>query len=164
MVPFIREIPLKRSQSGGGKPLFSPACFFAKPNQGGSQGFTMIEMIISLVILSISVIGILQVFGAGLAPRNAPLPVEITTANQLAQEGIERVLADRKNSNRGFGWITSSNYPIETLTGAFIGYIRSYAISAWPGNTDMNLYKQVTVSISHNGTPSAGVTTLVANY
>ena len=126
------------------------------------QGFTLIETIISLLILSIAVTGVLQVFFTGLAPKNAPLSIEITTGTQLVQEGLERIKADRNNPVRGFAYIISANYPTETLGGAFTGYVRTTTIApGWGG--DVN-YTQVTVAVTHNGRTVANATTLVANY
>ncbi|MEW6186283.1 MAG: prepilin-type N-terminal cleavage/methylation domain-containing protein [Thermodesulfobacteriota bacterium] len=124
------------------------------------QGVTLIEMIIVMVILSVASVGVLQVFGAVLAPKNAPPPVEITTGIQLVQEGMEKIRAERKN--QGFDHIDPSNYPTETVPG-FAGYTRAFNISPWPSPSDLN-YKQVTVRVFHNGNLLANATTLVANY
>ncbi|MBI5604485.1 MAG: prepilin-type N-terminal cleavage/methylation domain-containing protein [Deltaproteobacteria bacterium] len=122
------------------------------------KGFTLIETIISLVILSIAVTGVLQVFFTGLAPRNAPLSIEITTGTQLVQEGLERVKADRSNPARGFAYIVSANYLPITIN----GYVRTTTIApGWGG--DVN-YTQVTVSVTHNSRTVASATTLVANF
>ncbi len=126
------------------------------------KGFTLIETVMTMVILSIAVMGILQVFFVGLAPRNAPTSLEITIGTQLVQEGLERIRADRRNAGRGFDYITSANYPAETLSGVFSGYSRTTTIApSWQGNAS---YTQVTVSVTHNNRTVASAVTLVADY
>ncbi|MGA3084672.1 MAG: prepilin-type N-terminal cleavage/methylation domain-containing protein [Thermodesulfobacteriota bacterium] len=127
-----------------------------------NKGFTLIEALISVVILSIAVTGIFLIFSAGLAPRKAPISIEHTTGAQLVQERLELIKADCNNPARGFVYIASANYPSETLTGAFAGYTRTTTISpSWGG--DLN-YTQVTVAVTHNGFTVARATTLVAKY
>jgi len=127
----------------------------------GRKGFTLIETIMTMVILSIAVMGVLQVFYVGMAPKNVPTSFELTIGNQLAQEGLERIKADSKNAARGFDYIISSNYPAETLSGGFSGYSRTTTISpSWQGDAN---YTQVTVSVTHNNRTVASATTLVAN-
>jgi prepilin-type N-terminal cleavage/methylation domain-containing protein len=127
----------------------------------GPKGFTLIETIMSMVILSIAVMGVLKVFVAGMAPRNAPISIEITLGNQLVQEGLEKIMAAHRNTSRGFDWIVTGNFPAETLTG---GYSRTTTISTWAGDTDLTHFKQILVSVSHSGRTVASATTLVANY
>jgi prepilin-type N-terminal cleavage/methylation domain-containing protein len=133
-----------------------------RKNKGDHRGFTLIETVMALVILSIAVAGILQVFFTGLAPRNAPLPIEITIGTQLVQERLERIKADRKNPARGFGYIISANYPAETLTAPFAGFTRTTTISpGWQGEAN---YTLVAVAVANNNRTVASATTLVTNY
>lgn len=82
----------------------------------GSQGFTLLEAIAVIVLLGIVGAGILLYFTSMKYSAN---PVIRTQAIELAQEKMERILADKKNSARGFSWIQNSNYPAENPVSGF---------------------------------------------
>ncbi len=127
----------------------------------GPKGFTLIETVMSMVIISIAVMGVLQIFFVGMAPRNTPFSFEITIGTQLVQERLEQIEAARGNTSLGFNWIVTGNFPAESLTG---GYSRTTTISSWPVDTDQTKYKQISVAVNHNGRTVASAMTLVANY
>ena len=122
------------------------------------KGFTLIETIMAVVILSIAVAGIMQVFYTGLAPKTSPLPIEMTTGTHLAQEGLERRMAQKAIG--GFSQIPLGT-TTETLSGQFSSYTRQITVTTWGGSTDV---KQVTVTVTHSGRTVASATTLLANY
>ncbi len=125
-------------------------------------GFTLIETIISIVIILIAVTGLFAIFTTSIASRNTPQPYEITIGTQYVQEGLERVYADRRNPARGFTYIVQANYAAEPSLGS--GYGRTTTIGAWPVNTDQKTYKQVTVQVTHNSLTVATGVSLMANY
>ena len=161
---FLSPWWMRQGPSQRGRLEPSPIQKTFKKKEIADKGFTLIETIMTIVILSIAVVGILQVFFSGLAPRNAPMSIEITIGTQLVQEGLERIKADRQNTARGFSYITSANYQAESLSGAFSGYTRTTTISSWPIDTDTTKYKQVSVAVTHSSRTVANVTTIVANY
>jgi Tfp pilus assembly protein PilV len=126
--------------------------------RANERGFTLIETALSIVIILIAVIGLFAIFTNSIASRNAPQSFEIAAGIQYLQEGLERVYADRRNPDRGFSYVaTSGNYPNETLGN---GYARTTVIADW---TSVD-YKQVTVTVTHNGATVASGVLLVANY
>ncbi|MHB1950951.1 MAG: hypothetical protein ACYCQK_05695 [Acidiferrobacteraceae bacterium] len=56
-------------------------------------GVTLIELLIFIVVISIAVTGVLLAFAA--TERGGPTAAEISTAQQLAQERLELILAQR---------------------------------------------------------------------
>lgn len=124
-------------------------------------GFTLIETIISIVIISMAVIGLFAVFTTSIASRTGPQPFEIAVGAQYVQEGLEKVYADRRNPLRGFGYIVSANYPAEPSLGG--GFARTTAIGAWAGGPQTD-YLEVAVTATHNGVTVASGVLLVAKY
>ena len=63
--------------------------FFIKKYNKLSGGFTLVEMLVAVSILSISVVTLLNVLGSGI--RDTGFAKERLTAGYLAQEGIEYI-------------------------------------------------------------------------
>lgn len=126
-------------------------------------GFTLLEIIMSIVIMSIAVTGLYAIVTTSIASRNAPQPFEITIGTQYVQDKLEKIYADKRNpsSSRGFANIDTAHYPGETLGN---GYTRTTTVGAWSVNPDTNAYKQITVQVLHNGVTVASATTLVTKY
>jgi len=133
------------------------------------QGFTLIEIIITLVVLSVAAIGVLSVFTTGIAGSADPLIV--SKATQLAQEKLDSIIGDRLNPARGFGWITAANYPAENPIAGFSSFNRSVEIIC-VASADLNTsiscprsYERVTVTVTWNtGAGSVSLATILANY
>ncbi len=64
---------------------------------GRTEGFTLIETIITLVVLSIAAVGVLSVFTTGMKGSADPLLIE--QATQLAQRTMEERVIGLKLSN-----------------------------------------------------------------
>jgi type II secretory pathway pseudopilin PulG len=58
------------------------------------SGFSLVELIIFIVVVSVSVSGVLLAFTSTL--RAVPSPNQITAATQLAQERMELILAQKR--------------------------------------------------------------------
>lgn len=118
-------------------------------------GFSLIEAIIAIVILSVAVPAMFWAVRDA-AGRRAD-PVMLNRARWLAAEKIEDVLADRANSDRGYGYVQSSNYAAEASVAGFPGFARSVIVqergadlvSAGTG------YKVVTVRVFYPGARGA---------
>ena len=141
-------------------------------------GFTLIETIITLVVLSIAAVGVLSVFTTGIKGSANPLVVE--QAVQLAQERMDTIIGDRMNApptgTRGFAWIVPGNYnasPGVAVPG-FSGFTRSesiFCVNAGTLNTDnmavppcSSGYTHVTVTVANALIGSVSMETIVTNY
>lgn len=87
-------------------------------------GFTLVELLLSIVVMSAGLLGIMALFenstrGALQADVNA-------IAADLAHEKLERIVSDKVYL--GYGGVTQSRYPNETFTGDFSVYTRSTQI------------------------------------
>jgi prepilin-type N-terminal cleavage/methylation domain-containing protein len=80
----------------------------------GSGGFSLIEIIITLVVLSIAVVGILSVFTTGI--QESADPLVLNQAIALAQEQMDVTIALKKSG--GFGAVVS------VATGPFVPEVR----------------------------------------
>ena len=124
------------------------------------QGFTLIEAIMVMLILSIGAVAILSQFSQ--APRAWFIDEDLQIATQLVQERAETVLAARRAD--GYASIALGTVN-DTLTGAYAAYGRSVVISAFSGNPcPAAACKQVVVSVSRAGTALASATFLLADY
>src|ERR1700687_155525 len=74
----------------------------ARKNQAG---FTLIETIITLVVLSIAVIGVLSVFTTGM--KGSANPLIISQATQLAQGEMDQIFGEKMGAG-GFASIVPS--------------------------------------------------------
>jgi prepilin-type N-terminal cleavage/methylation domain-containing protein len=129
----------------------------------GQGGFTLIETVVSVIVILIATAGLFAIFTTSITPRNTPQPFEIATGAQYVQEKLEMVLGDRRNpsASKGFANIDTAHYPSETLAS---GYSRTTTVGSWPVNTDTATYKQITVQVTHNGSVVAQGVLLVASY
>ncbi len=88
--------------------------------KNGQRGFTLVETVISMVILTIGSVGLLGVFG--LAVKASQTSQEDMIARQLASEAIESIYTARNSSQLGFpaiqnvsngGLFTDGMHPIK---------------------------------------------------
>jgi prepilin-type N-terminal cleavage/methylation domain-containing protein len=131
----------------------------------GSGGFSLIEIIITLVVLSIAAVGVLSVFTAGI--KGSANPLLINQAVQLAQGEMDQVLGE-KTAN-GFAAIAIGN-PLgcnSTMLAGFNCSRNIYYVN--PGALDTQVggptnYKHVTVTITEANIGSVILDGLVTNY
>ena len=124
------------------------------------SGFTLIEAILVILIISISAVAILGQFSS--ASRAWGVDEDLQIATQLVQERTEGVLAERRNAGYASIAIGTVN---DTLTGSYAAYSRSVTVSSTsaapcPAGT----CKQVVVSVSRAGTPLASATLMLVSY
>jgi prepilin-type N-terminal cleavage/methylation domain-containing protein len=143
----------------------------ARKNQGG---FTLIETIITLIVLSIAAVGVLSVFTTGM--RGSANPMVIDQATQLAQEKMDTIFGDRINAGYGFAYIIPVNYSAENPVTGFAGFNRSVSIfcaTAADLNTNAGApgaggcasgYTHVTVTVANAAIGSVSLDTVVTNY
>ena len=73
-----------------------------------STGFTLIETIAAIVILSISIPTMLMMLSK--AHHERANPVMISRARWLAASKLEDIIADRHSTTRGYSYLISGNY------------------------------------------------------
>ena len=128
-------------------------------------GYSLIELVIFIVIVSILAAGLITAFGGALA--GAPQATRIDIATQLAQERMELILAQR--DALGFAAFTATTFDPCTSTPASTqpactsvptGYTVSASLATnWLGDTN---YKVVTVTVG--GFAGMTLSALVGNY
>lgn len=87
-----------------------------------ARGFTLIEAIVAIVVLSIAMPAMLWALRESTAERVDP--VMVTRARWLAAERLETLTADRHSATRGYGFVLTGNYPDETVITGFPGFTR----------------------------------------
>lgn len=142
-----------------------------KKTGSGSGGFTLIEVIITLVVLSIAAIGVLTVFMTGM--KGSADPLLVNQATHLAQEKMDQVIGDRMNPARGYAYIIPANYPAEAPVVGFPAFNRSaavFCVTAADLNTSTGAppcgsgYTHVTVTVTNSFIGNVTAETVVANY
>jgi prepilin-type N-terminal cleavage/methylation domain-containing protein len=132
--------------------------------RGKGAGFTLIEVVAAVVLLGIAVPPILAFLAQ--SGVKGVFPERQTAAYFLAVEKLETIIADRHSPNRGYAYLTTANYPAETLSD---GYTRTVAFqevaptslaSAQSGSG----YLRITVTVSYaNPTGSYRISYVVCN-
>lgn len=121
----------------------------------GHRGFSLIEAIIAVVILSVAMPAMLVAVTD--AQKKRAGPTQDSKACWLAAEKLEDVIADRHGSSRGYAYVVNANYPAESSVAGFPGYSRNVSIV----ETDASLstpgtgYKTVTVTVVYTGPTGA---------
>jgi prepilin-type N-terminal cleavage/methylation domain-containing protein len=114
------------------------------------SGFTLIETIITLVVLSIAIVGVLSVFAVGMKGSSDPLILH--QATQLAQGEMEQVFGEKTAS--GFtGVAAGCQTPLPP------GFVCTRTITLIDPDT-----KQVTVTITQPIIGSVSLDTLITHY
>jgi len=132
------------------------------PADRTQKGFTLIELVAVILIVSIAAIPLFSLFsqaGIGMLSDES-----IQTASQLAQERAETLLAVRRN--RGYGDSEVSTDLVENLGGNYAGYTRTTTIvpvagAECPGGS---ICKQVTVRVDRGAQPRSEVSFVLVNY
>lgn len=91
-------------------------------NEGG---FTFIEAILTVVLLSFGLVGGLVLFQN--STDNSLTKDYKVIASELANEKIESIILDKKY--QGYNYIVSANYPFETLPAPYSLFTRSVTIT-----------------------------------
>ena len=133
------------------------------------RGFTLVELVVFMVILSFAAYALFRSFGSVL-PRS-PTAAQLTQAMQLAQERMELILGQR--DVRGYNNLVDldpCNVGAPTVCTTTFGYAVSSAGTApgapvaWPPNPATANYKLVTVTVSLGGITLARQSAVLSNY
>lgn len=92
-----------------------------------SPGFTLIEAIVAIVILSLAIPAIQ--YGITQAHHRRFAPVLFERARWLAAEKLEDIIGDRHGAGRGYAYVISANYSAEASIPGFVGYSRSVTVT-----------------------------------
>jgi prepilin-type N-terminal cleavage/methylation domain-containing protein len=134
-------------------------------------GFTLIETVITLVVLSIAVVGVLSVFTTGM--RGSANPLIVDQAVQLAQEKMDTIVGDRINAGRGFSYIIPASYGADVPVTGFNRSVNVFCVTSADLNTNAGApgasgcasgYTHVTVIVSNAAMGSVSLDTVVTNY
>ncbi len=140
------------------------------------KGFSLIETIIVIIVISIGAIGVLTVFITGM--KGAADPLITIQAVELAQEKLDIIIADRQNTARSYNYATNpAYYTAENPVSGFTSFNRSVAIACFTGTpftgagsapapscVGVGNYARVTVTVTHAAIGSATAVTLLTNY
>ena len=132
------------------------------------RGFTLIEIIITIVLLAILTSGLMAMFTT-YSKRNGD-PSVFTQATELAQEKMEQIISDKENSAKGFSYVANANYPAENPVFGFTNFNRSVSIIYVDPAGNLNApaagtpnYKNISVTVS-NLMGSVTTSTLIGSF
>lgn len=134
-----------------------------------AKGFSLIEAILTLVLVSGGILGILHLFEQNV--RSANFMEQTASAAFLAQERLEQIVQDKEY--QGFDTIISANYPAsEDLTAqGFGGFTRTVSILevnandlTSPAPPPGSGYKRITVTVSVTGGEGVTLETLLTEW
>lgn len=141
-----------------------------RSQESGEGGFSLIEIIITMVVLSIAAIGVLSVFTVGI--KGSADPLILNQAIALAQEKMDEAIALKKSG--GFGAVVS--VPTGPFIPAVAGFTWSRTVNCVTAINDLTPsgvppcplavadYALVTVTVTHAVTGDMTVVTLMTNY
>jgi prepilin-type N-terminal cleavage/methylation domain-containing protein len=128
-----------------------------------SGGFSLIEIIVTLLVLSIAAVGVFTVFTTG--SRGSADPLILNEAIMLVQEKMDEVIA----LNKSAGYATVGADPGGPFAAPYDAFTWNRTITCvaadlvTPAACTVG-YKIVTVTVSHATTGSIHLDTLVTNY
>jgi prepilin-type N-terminal cleavage/methylation domain-containing protein len=140
-----------------------------RANYPAGRGFTLVEMLVFIVIVSVAAYALFRSFGS-LLPRS-PSAAQLTQATQLAQERMELILGQR--DVRGYNNVVDldpCNVGAPTVCTTTFGYAVTSAGTApgapvaWPPNPATASYKLVTVTVKLGGITLAQQSAVLSNY
>ena len=115
---------------------------------------SLIEIIIVIVFIGVALSALLNSFNVGISSSVGSEYLSVSA--QLANYKMEEIKSDK--AAHGYDYLDEANYPQETGPQNFTGYARTVTITAY---TD---YKEVQVTVSHDGTQEVSLTAQFANY
>jgi prepilin-type N-terminal cleavage/methylation domain-containing protein len=139
-----------------------------------NQGFTLIELIITIIVVSVGVLALIAAlsFGTGRS-INSEL---MTTGTTLAQERLEQLIAEKRANGYSSALLAIGTTTDPPLAAPYADYTRTVEIC----NVDVNLgnpdctapsvdtgYKRITVTVTNTRLPAESTVqavTLVTDY
>lgn len=143
------------------------------------RGFTLVEAVLSIALLSVGLFGLLYSFHGSVS--QAGIADQSYVAMNLARETLETIIARRDCNESGCGYsntltaIQSNNYNASSISGFSSYSLTATAVEVAPGTTSdaSNFtttfsgsgYAKVTVTVTfNNGSNSVELVTLISDY
>ncbi len=132
------------------------------------RGFSLIETIVAIVILSVALPAMLWTVREGHIQRVNP--ILLSTARWLAVEKLEDVIADRHSTTRGYAYLISGNYPAENPVAGYAGFTRTISFNetladlATPGAGYMKINVQIGWTDGEGTARTLSISTIVTDY
>jgi len=124
-----------------------------------SQGFTLIEVIMVIMVFAIAVPTLMTVLSSTLDSSNKS--AVISQAATYAQEQIEEIIGDKKNPSKGFDWVTTTGRYSSDVPA--VGFSRSVLITS--GNVQNGVsYAYVQVKVIHSEISDIKLETWLTDY
>jgi prepilin-type N-terminal cleavage/methylation domain-containing protein len=133
-----------------------------------SRGFTLIETVITLVVLSLAAVGVLSVYTSGM--KGSVNPLLISQATMLAQGEMDKVFGERAANGFGAGTLATGNPPCQSTMTLDSNFTCNRTIYFVDPAVDLNTpsaatdYKHVTVTITQPIIGTVVVDSLITNY
>ena len=127
---------------------------FTRYLTNGQAGFTLIEIIMVIIFLSVALLATMNMISTSLS-KSFDMDI-IATANNLANEEMEKIFTDKKS--KGYGFVVPENYPSETNAGGFQGFNRYVTITTNLTN------KKIVVRVTHASIDDFILTSYLTNY
>ncbi len=129
-------------------------------------GFTLIETIITLVVLSLAAVGVLAVFTSGM--KGSVNPLILSQATQFAQGEMDQVIGEKALPG-GFGSIVTGGCVLTAPDPGFncsrtVCYVSPADLNSTAACGVATNYKHVTVTIMQTVVGSVSVDSLITNY
>lgn len=129
------------------------------------KGFSLIELIIVIVVVSIAAVSMLALFGG--AARSLNINEDTQTAAQLGQECSEHILAARRNPQIGYGGIDDTI--CNALPDPLAGFTRTVTVTDLITSPPCTVItagtcRNVVVSIATPTTSPTVFTLMIVNY
>jgi len=133
-----------------------------------AAGFSLIELIIVMVIISVGILGMTSLFSTSLTSLSTNETLQ--QATQYAQECAESVMATRRNL--GFSWFASNTFSCGTNPSGFtrtqnpVGSLYTgNGTGACPSTTTLNCRDvSITVTSTTNAALSSTITLMLVDY
>lgn len=131
---------------------------FLKAQSAAADGFTLIELVMTIVILSVAIVSMMNLSSTILVKSNQSSA--LSQAVLYAEEKMEEIRADRNNPGRGYDWITTAgNYTTENLAN---GFTRNVIVGEDSHNGIS--YALIEVVVHHSEVSDYKLTTWLTDY
>ncbi len=131
---------------------------YLKTQSATENGFTLIELVMTIVILSIAIVSMMNLSSTILVKSNQSSV--LSQAVLYAEEKMEEIRADKNNPGRGYDWITTEgSYTMESLDN---GFTRSVSVEDESHNGIS--YALIEVVMHHGELSDYKLTTWLTDY